>query len=54
MRELNSSISPLSYYSVAAGAFTWSVHVRLGGAGVVFDILPVIGFCDIGVIGLTR
>jgi hypothetical protein len=30
------------------------LNSRLGGAGVVLDILPVTGFCDIGVIGLTR
>ncbi len=54
MRELNRLISPLSYYSVAVGFFAWSAHVRSGGAGIVLDILPVTGFCDIGVIGLTR
>ena len=50
MRESNSLISPLSYYSVAVGAFAWSAHVRSGGTGIVLDILPVVGFCDIGVI----
>jgi hypothetical protein len=54
VRESNRSISILSSYSVAAGAFAWSAHVRSGGAGIVLDILPVTGFCDIGVIGLTR
>ncbi len=54
MRESNRSISPLSYYSVTAGAFAWSAHVRSGGAGIVLDILPVTGFGDIGVIGLIR
>ncbi len=39
---------------MAAGAFAWSAHVRSDGAGIVLDILPVTGFCDIGVIGLTR
>ncbi len=39
---------------MAAGAFTWPAHVRLGGAGIVLNILPVTGFCDIGVMGLTR
>ncbi len=39
---------------MAARAFAWSAHVRSGGAGIVLDILPVTGLCDIGVIGLTR
>ncbi len=54
MRELNRLISLLSYYSVAVGAFAWSAHVRSGGAVNVLDILSVTGFCDIGVIVLTR
>ncbi len=54
MRGLNSSIAPLSYYSVAMGFLTWSADIGRLDPNLVTGIRLVAGICVKGVTCLTR
>jgi hypothetical protein len=54
VRVLNSSISPLSYYSVAMGILTWYAHVGRLGPNLVTGNRLLTGICVRGGTRLTR